>query len=258
MAKRAEVAYSTQRAREAWSKLAGGFLPYQFCDPGSNVPELNALLRQGRGMVGLMPHMSLGDFPRVVPAFRAQSFEIVSGRIGIPVAWHQYVIPGFAQLAQVNGLEMSPITTAETVAKQNKLLKKGKTPKWPVHEENFGAGEYVRNSAGILSQGGVIFCAPQGTRQEKLFPFENQPVRALDLAARKANAQIGYFIIGIEPKINNYNTKRGLNPWVLYRITLGDVLTQEELRSEARAHGNTVDTEVYQRMLALSPAAYRP
>lgn len=219
--------------------------------------EINTSLKQGKGLVFVTPHFDRGDFIRVFEGLLTAVPRLRRRKMIVPVAAHQVNSPGLKPLSQIADITFASIVTRDTMEKTDTQS--------PQHKLGEGNREYATIASGVIKDGGAIVVAPQAGRRPSLERWEGNPIRTTDLFLRRNGAtDFTYVILGAErrrwfdKRETNYAKRRGMNLFARYDITIGSVISSNELRERALRNGNTLDEEVRQLMLDVAPEAYIP
>ena len=261
-------ASSPRAERRIWTAEAMSVgLPHEFKEKPGMLGKLERLLEEGYGVAGLVPHFSYGDFFRVGSALLLNVEGYSEKDILTPIALHQLEDSWYKSLV-MNGLQnytdirLASIVTEDTLLKEWKRRVEGKKIRWENMKGDASTLAYLIRAAQVMEKAGVVLYAPSTGRRPVLLPFKEEPVRALDLALKRKKVQKkAHMFFGLEvPGVEDYmaKSKFGMHAGEKYIVTLGLVLTDEELKARAAANGRTIDEEAYQIMLELAPEAYRP
>lgn len=247
--------------RKIAAKALSRIFPYRLNVSEENHQALNHLLKENTGLVVVTPHFDRGDIIRVFEALLLSFPKIRKKKMIVPVAAHQINSPGLKQLSKFADITFSSIITRDTVQKQKRLGTQQDNHK----RQGEGNREYAQSAIEIIKAGGTIVVAPQGGRRDMLKLFEGNPIRTTDTFLRRAGAEnFSYVFLGLErkrlfgKKETDYAKRRGMNPLHRYEITLGEIVSSQELRKKAQNNNLTVDEQARQLMLAVAPTPYIP
>lgn len=238
-------------------------------EENNNLNLVEQYLKEGYGMVGMIPHFSYTDFAHVLSALIWESRSIRERPMVIPIAEHQYHTFGLKTLAKTSNITLSRVITPDTKKVEAKLRAAGKHIPWDTSLPiGSGRNEYLADAAKNLGNGGIVILSPQGGRKSTLEPWSKKPsaehsirpVYNLLQATEKAGVEkFGFFLMSLEiPNTTNYKEKSGANMWEPYLLKFGDVLTADELRQTAADNNWTPDEELHALMLRQAPLGYIP
>ena len=261
---------SERRIRTAEAMTVG--LPHEFRARPGMKEKLERLIEEGYGVAGLVPHFSYGDFFRVGSALLLNVRGYSERDILTPIAIHQYEgslkrkLP-LRALEDYTDIRLHSIVTEDTLLRERDKRDQGKKIPWAEKAKDADTTSYLFRAARVIVGSGVVLYAPSTGRRPFLSPFKEEPVRGLDLSLRKVTRRLeikprlAHMFFGVEvPGVTDYmaKSKFGMHAGEAYIVTLGLVLTDEELKERATANGRTIDQEAYSIMLELAPLNYRP
>lgn len=254
------LSWVTGQRRKITAGLASHIFDYRLHADTKTLQTLYAHLHEGYGVELITPHIDKGDHFRALSSLMLAVPELRRREIVLPAAKHQINSFGLKALAKLTGIHLSPIVTRDTLRKAGHI------------ESALGDGnrEYAKLATEVMRTGGGIDLSPQGGRRPDLSSWENEgkPIRSTDVFLRRGGVDnVAYVILGIERsrfrfipwiKEKDYSKRTGMNLFRRYNITIGEIITSDELRRRADGHGNTLDEEVRQLMLVVAPKAYIP
>lgn len=209
------------------------------------------LHRDGYGIVVLINHFSRTD---PIHAMRriAGIEEFKDQQVVAPIAKHQ-AVPGLIAYSRINGIRLHKVVTAETV---KKAIEKGKSGG---AEKGQGVPAYLHAVVDILTKGGIVVIAPQGTRQSTLQYDEEemQAVRATLIRTRhNPNIAFHFVAFGITGE-TDYSNRRKLNIGTQYQIHHGGTFTAGEALEQAGGLKNA-DRWAIEELAKIVPKEYLP
>jgi hypothetical protein len=207
---------------------------------------METLARAGYGLLVLMNHFSFRDPPQVLSMLF--SSELLRTRpVLAPTAAHQ-ANAAVRAIADIFGIELCLIVTAESVARKGLDPSQGQTPM-----------DYAREATNTLSEGGIVLLAPQTTRMPSLGVPTARPVSLLLAQARRKRLHnvalvcLGLGISGVSDydlgAVGGFNLRRH------YEARLGRVFTLDEALQEAGSL-RAMDAWIFTQLRDLVPASY--
>ncbi|HEX7042605.1 MAG TPA: hypothetical protein VF189_05130 [Patescibacteria group bacterium] len=255
-----ELSFLTSFKRKVAAKSVSNFFPYSAEASYENLDKINKFLDSGTGLIFVTPHIDRGDFLRVFETAILCIPKLRRRKMIVPIAAHQIHSTGIKQILDFTDIDYTSVVTKKTIRKQE-LSGTGD------FKGGEGNREYAKKATDVIKEGGAIFVSPQAERKASLDSWENngRPIRTTDTFLRRGGAEnFAYVFLGIEKfgffgrRVSDYSKINKMNPFKIYKITIGDILTSEELRNAALENNNTLDEEARQRMLKIAPKAYKP
>lgn len=261
MSKVETATYPTPLRREVARLMLSPFLRSDIIkDPECDgLADFEKMLLEGFGGVVVFKHFSLKDPPLILKEIASLS-EVVRGRhIIVPTSSHQ-VWRGEVRLARMLGIQLNKIVTENTV---KKAVRKGK----PEPKLGEGNTQFLRDAVGIISEGGILFIAPEGERKPNLKPYyeraqDQTPKRPMGFfvtAARRSNVEnIAFLFVDLRlTGRENYWGKNSFNPLNKYEVRIGRALTLRQVMETAGKIGD-VDEKVIFPEMQRTAAIQRP
>jgi len=240
-----------QRARTVLDGLVTytPFFRSEIVNP-ERLEDARTMLRQGLGLCIVANHFSQREAIQIYQIPFGDP-ELRMRRVVAPLAKHQKLF-FMDPLSHLLGVSVKYIVTAETV---RRAVEKGKS----VPKQNEGAIEFMEDALKILSQKGILILFPQGTRRETLYSPENpRTVGTLMLHAKKNEIRLGFLFVGVDlaKEVEDYSKVRGFNLFNMYKLTIGNSLTGNELLTQAGGKLGKVDEIVYKQLECLVSPRY--
>ncbi len=230
---------------------------------GNGIERALELQKKGYGLLFDISHFGYSDLPQ---AFAATDFgvkEMLGKKLLIGGAAHQ-IKPGITTLGRLNGVEIAPIVTEDTI---KDAIEKGKdTTGLVLHE---GLANFTKKATDYLANGQHVLLAGQGGRRPTLFPTPNEdgetPKLPITLgtfflsATRHNTTRFAYMPIGLaiigecdysKKNVGKYNLFRE------YRITRGLTFTYEEIMKAVDGNFRKIDEYLTCMKANLVPEAY--
>lgn len=202
------------------------------CD---GLADFEKMLLEGFGGVVIFKHFSLKDPPLILREIGYLSRAVRRRAIIVPASAHQ-VLPGEVAAAGMLGIKLDKIVTENTVKKE---IKRGRP------EPHLGEGneQFIRDAVKIVSEGGILFIAPEGERRPDLKPYyergadqtPKRPVGFFVAAAKRSSVEnIAFLFVDLRlAGKENYWGKSSFNPLNKYEVRIGRALTLAQVMETA-------------------------
>lgn len=218
--------------------------PIEIHDPNHTLAAIDLYMKNDWGIAGFMNHFSEGDPPRAIQAFIKAIPEMRDRIFVTPVARHQIDDEQLLLLSRVADLVVMPVFTKNTKEHEERLIAEGKPIPWIPRRKGFGLPQYADFAADVLKglidkstgkrkKKGMVVYAPQGSREDKLYPFTFGAIAGLDkkIHEREIADKTAYVFMGLEiVGENDYSQDKvsGSNKGRMYRLTFGPVIPVKE------------------------------
>lgn len=244
-------------------------------DPKSkeNFAELQRLVGdEGYAALLVGAHFSRTD-PIVGILASAKDGILRRRRYVVAIAKHQ-LYPGLRIVGNLAGVELWPLVTEHTVKKAVEKSQKKRRFRFfnpTIPEEGEGKREFMRRAMDAFANGGAVYIAPQGEREDKLRVPDKNAAGTLLFGAFKhgltkiAILTVGYEIEGVEDykAVSEFNFRRKCLARFGRVCKLMDAAAElghdPEALKKAREFGrvmNLIDAWLAKRIAEVSPAAY--
>lgn len=250
--------FSQETRRKVLTRTLRTAFPYESMNKESKMNKVDEFLRAENGLVFVINHFSLRDFFTILEKLVLESKEIPSKKFVIPIAEHQNNNYVLSKLANWGNVELCSLFTRETKVKEDEMKKLGKKIPWEIQDVGYGNIQYLKTASSVLSEGGCVMVAPQGTRKSTIEPFENNSISAL-LAFNKRNRgkPLGFVFVGLGNLDSDDYSKSGFNIRDRYGINMSDPISGDNLILEAKNKNHSPEMEAYNRMLEVVPRSYK-
>jgi hypothetical protein len=224
-------------------------LPTKIHDAYGSLKEAHEHVDSGRGLLIISNHFGLRDGPQVFSCIPAKDDSMLTKTWTAPIAKHQYPVAHLLDTILHSHLDLKPVVTPDTKRK------------FPDTRLGQGLKEYVDEAMITLSTGGILVLFPQAERQSYL-GVAGEDTKAMSLLVnRTSKAHIDNYVIlpiGFSMSgVTDYEKAKGPNIGKTYDVSVGRLWTKEEMLSDARCSGLSIDGWAFGQLEPLVPAAYK-